>query len=140
MKNKMDKIFLSTFDKWTIGISVLTFVILCTGYVIHRQRKGSPIGVNVLDELQLNHIFDWIDEIVSSVEKAKGEKLKACILPNKESQQLAKTKDKRVYVVILQKEIEGATKVLKTKVFYADSVSEDLSSLKIGKIVEIPIE
>ena len=135
----MNNLFLGIFDKWTIGVFTLTFVTLGVGYIIHRKRRGSLIDVNVIEELQLNHIFDWIDEVVPSIEKSKDEKLKACILPNKESQQLAKTKDNRIYVVILQKDLEDTTKVLKTKIFYANSLSKDLSSLNTGNIVEIPI-
>ena len=135
----MNNLFLGIFDKWTIGVFTLTFVTLGVGYIIHRKRRGSLIDVNVIEELQLNHIFDWIDEIVPAIEKSKDEKLKACILPNKESQQLAKTKDNRIYVVILQKDLEDTTKVLKTKIFYANSLSKDLSSLNTGNIVEIPI-
>lgn len=142
MKNKMDNFLLGTSDKWTIGAFIFTFAVLCVGYIIHRKRTGPIVGggVNVLEELQLNHIFDWIDIVVPSIENARGEKLKVCILPNKESQQLAKTKDTRIYVVTLQKDIEGSSKVLKTKIFYANSVSKDLSSLDNGNIVEIPIK
>lgn len=124
--------------KVIIGTMLFVCAVACVGYFVHRKRK---IGdTNVKDTLNLKHIFDWVDQILPQVNKGAGEKLEINILPNAESQSLTKISDKRIFVAVLQKDVNGAKKVLKTKVFYANSVDVDLSSLNIGNIVVIPIE
>ena len=124
--------------KVIIGTMLFVCAAVCAGYFVHRKRKVSDIDVKGVLNLKL--IFDWVDEILPQISKGAGEKLEINILPNAESQTLTKINDKRVYVAILQKDINGEKKVLKTKVYYANSVDVDLSSLNSGNIVVIPIE
>lgn len=124
--------------KVIIGTMLFVCAAVCAGYFVHRKRRIGDIDIK--DILNLKHIFDWVDEILPQISKGIGEKLEVNILPNTDSQALTKINDKRVYVAILQKDINGEKKVLKTKVFYANSVDVDLSSLKNGNIVVIPIE
>lgn len=124
--------------KVIIGTMLFVCAAVCAGYFVHRKRKVSDIDVKGVLNLKL--IFDWVDEILPQISKGAGEKLEINILPNEESQTLTKINDKRVYVAILQKDINGEKKVLKTKVYYANSVDVDLSSLNSGNIVVIPIE
>lgn len=124
--------------KVIIGTMLFVCAAVCAGYFVHRRKKVD--GIDVKGVLNLKDIFDWVDEIIPHIKRESGEKLEVNVLPNAESQTLAKVNDKRIYVAILQKDINGIKKVLKTKVFYADSVDADLSSLKNGDIVVIPIE
>lgn len=123
--------------KGIIDTMLCICAVICAGYFFHRRNKKES---DVLGVLELKQVFDWIDEVLPLVQKSSGEKFEVNILPNKESQSLAKIKDKRVYVAVLQKVTDGTQKVMKTKVFYANSVDEDLSSLNIGNIIVIPIE
>lgn len=124
-------------DFLIIGTVLIVCAAVCAGYFVHRKRKGP--SVDVKDTLFLNHIFDWVDEILPQIPR-RGEKMEVNILPNKESQALTKIKDRRVYVAILQKSINGEKKVLKTRIFYANSVDTDLSDLNKGNIIVIPVE
>lgn len=130
MKTDMTKVI--------FGTILIVCAAVCAGYFVHRKSKSGNIDVK--DVLKLKHIFDWVDEILPSISKGSGEKMEINILPNASSQVLTKLKDKRVYVAILQKDINGEKKVLKTKVYYANSVDVDLSSLNNGNIIVIPIE
>ena len=125
-------------DFLIIGTVLIVCAAVCAGYFVHRKRKGS--SVDVKDTLFLNYIFDWVDEILPQIQRDAGEKLEISILPNRESQALTKIKDRRVYVAILQKSIKGEKKVLKTRIFYANSVDADLSNLNKGDIIVIPVE
>lgn len=125
--------------KVIIGTMLFVCAAFCAGYFIHRGRNRGPKR-DVKAVLNLKDIFDWVDEILPQIQKGAEEKLEINILPNAESQSLTKVNDKRIYVAILQKDIDGEKKVLKTKVFYANSVDVDLSSLNNGNIVVIPIE
>lgn len=124
--------------KVIIGTMLFACAVVCVGYFVHRKRKVNNIDVK--EELNLKHIFDWVDEILPQIPQGVGEKLEINILPNAESQTLTKIKDNRVYVAILLKDTDGEKKVLKTKVYYANTVDVDLSSLNNGDIVVIPID
>lgn len=121
-----------------IGTMLFVCAAVCAGYFIHRAKSGKKVDVK--DILYLKDIFDWVDELLPQIQIGVGEKLVINILPNSESQALTKVSDRRVYVAILQKDINGKKQVLKTKVFYANTVDKDLSMLNKGSIVEIPIE
>lgn len=126
MKSSMLKEILST--------ALCLCAAVCVGYFYHRSKKG------VFKVLELKHVFDWIDETLPQYKKDDSEKFEVNILPNEESQTLTKIKDKRVYVFVLQKLIDGDKKVITTKIVKAESIDADLSSLKQGNIVIIPIE
>lgn len=122
--------------KIVLGTMLVVCAAVCAGFIAYRKRESK---VEVLDSLKLNHIFTWIDEVLASIEKEEDAKFKVKILPNQESRELAKSNDKRIYVVVLQKELNGSTNVIKTKIFYAVSLDRALSDLESGKLLEIPI-
>lgn len=123
------------------GTAILVGV-LCVGYYFHRKVKSCLMdsSKNVLDVLCLKDVFDWIDTIMQNREKMEGVKYEVNILPNIDSQKFLKTKDKSVYVAILQEIQNGEKHVTETKVFYAKTVDIDLDSLNNNNIVVIPIE
>ena len=96
--------------------------------------------LKVLESLKLKDIFDWVDSVFNNIEKGEGERFEINVLPNPESQKLAKQNDKRIYVAVLKKEKDGVENVVATKTFYAQAVDVDLESLNHGNIVVIPIE
>lgn len=122
--------------KIVLGTMLVVCAAVCAGFIAYRKRESK---IEVLDSLKLNHIFTWIDKVLVSFEKEEGAKFKVQILPNKESRNLAKSNDKRIYVVVLQKELNGSTNVIKTKIFYAVSLDRALSDLESGNLLEIPI-
>lgn len=119
-----------------VGSVIVTCVIACLGYVIYRNRK-SP---KPLDTLTLQDIFSWVDILFDKIEKESDTKYEVNILPNSDTKKLIKAKDERAYAAILQQEKGVEKKVISTKVFYANSLDRDLSSLNDNKIVVIPIE
>lgn len=123
--------------KIVLGTMLVVCAAVCAGFIAYRKRESK---VEVLDSLKLNHIFTWIDEVLASIEKEEDAKFKVTILPNQESRELAKSNDKRIYVVVLQKELNGSTNVIKTKIFYAVSLDRALSDLESGILLEIPIK
>ena len=123
--------------KIVLGTMLVVCAAVCAGFIAYRKRESK---VEVLDSLKLNHIFTWIDEVLASIEKEENAKFKVIILPNQESRELAKSNDKRIYVVVLQKELNGSTNVIKTKIFYAVSLDRALSDLESGILLEIPIK
>ena len=123
--------------KIVLGTMLVVCAAVCAGFIAYRKRESK---VEVLDSLKLNHIFTWIDEVLASIEKEEDAKFKVKILPNQESRELAKSNDNRIYVVVLQKELNGSTNVIKTKIFYAVSLDRALSDLESGILLEIPIK
>ena len=126
-------------NKTVIGIALLTCAAVCVGYFVHRKRKMDK-ELKVLESLKLKDIFDWVDSVFNNIEKGEGERFEINVLPNPESQKLAKQNDKRIYVAVLKKEKDGVENVVATKTFYAQAVDVDLESLNHGNIVVIPIE
>lgn len=119
-----------------IGTVIVTCTLVCIGYYIHR-KKNNPI---VLDILTLQDIFSWIETIFHEIEKDNNTSYEVNILPNADTVELIHAKDSRAYAAILKKGKAGETKVISTKVFYANSLDRDLSSLHDNQIVVIPIE
>lgn len=109
----------------------------CVGYIAFRKRNSK---VDVLESLDLNYIFNWIDEVMARIEIEKGATFKVFVLPNEDTQKLAKMKDKRSYAVVLQKELNDNKTIIEIKIFYALSLDRTLSDLECGKLLEIPIE
>ena len=121
------------------GTMLFVCVAACAGYFIYRKIYGGTGGTKNIT-LSLKDVFEWIDNIYPQFQQQAEGKMEVCILPNEESRKLTKNQDRRLYVAVLQQDINGEKRVLTTKNFFADSVDNELSSLKAGNMVIIPIE
>lgn len=124
-----------------IIISAVVTGAVIVGYAVYRilKRPGRP-SVIIDEVLTLKNIFAWVDDEMVKQKEEKNSEFEINVLPNLESQQITKTKNKYIYVAVLRKKNDdGQYSTISTKVFYAKAVDIDLNALTQGDIVVIPI-
>ena len=136
----------------TILLSACIISIAAISYCLYRISNSKKRLTNVLDEtdiqrvksLSMKSIIDWIDNVIGdTLEQYK--KAYINILPNKATKEALKggidipKKDlnKSILVIVLDKETK---QVIKRKLVIPNSIADDLSAIRDGKIFEIPVE
>ena len=136
----------------TILLSACIISIAAISYCLYRISNSKKRLTNVLDEtdiqrvksLSMKSIIDWIDNVLGdTLEQYK--KAYINILPKKATKEALKggidipKKDlnKSILVIVLDKETK---QVIKRKLVIPNSIADDLSAIRDGKIFEIPVE
>lgn len=115
--------------------ALLVTCIVVGGYLVYKKRKkGAKI-----EQLSINTVLSWIDEVTQGIIHEDGVDYQVKVLPNSSTNELLKESKEGAYAAVLVKTNGNESSVLKTRVFYANSVDDSLQALLDDNVVIIPI-